>query len=200
MLAEINVKLNFDTRVIESVEFAPPANGTEGLAVSMKELIEAISSGSEGGVAGIDANVRPSQYLAALDEDSSALYYNISREANYEINETKTQIEQAKGQIEELSVSVIISSEEAEDYSQDVVSLIATAIGVDQQRITVAMLPFVPVQESQEFTQAMLMQQEIMTNIQGVETLRLVIIAAASLIVLIFLFAIIRMFKKSVMR
>lgn len=196
VLAEINVKLNFDTKIIESVEFEPPADGTEGLVVSMKELVEAITNDSSGDVAGIDANGSASQYLAALGGDNNAVYYNVSREANYEINETKMQIEEAKGKIEELSVSVIINSEEADDYSEEVKGLIATAIGVDQTLITVAMLPFLPKEQSDELQNAMQAQQEMLQSVQSAETMRLVIMLAAGLAVLIFLFAIIRMFKK----
>ena len=197
VLAEINVKLNFDSEIIESVEFEPPADGDEGLVVSMKELIETIINDTDAGVAGIDANASASEYLAELDGDNNAVYYNISREANMEINETKTLIERAKGQIEELSVAVIINSDEADDYAEEVVGLIATAIGVDESLVTVAMLPFLPVEEPEEVQNAMALQQEMLSSMQSAETMRLIIIIVAALIVLIFLFAIIRMFVNS---
>ena len=197
VLAEINVKLNFDSKIVESVEFEPPADGDEGLVVSIKELVEAIINDVDGGVAGIDANASASEYLGLLDGDNNAVYYNISREANMEINETKTLIEQAKGQIEELSVAVIINSEEADDYTEEVVGLIATAIGVDRSLITVAMLPFLPAEEADEIQNAMVLQQEMLSSIQSAETMRLVIILVAALIVLFFLFAIIKMFVKA---
>lgn len=197
VMAEINVKLNFDTKVIESIEFEPPANGTEGLAVSMKELVETIINDAEGDVAGIDANGAASEYLAALEGNDNAVYYNISREANLEINETKTLIEQAKGQIEELSVSVIINSEQADDYTNEVINLIATAIGVDKSLITVAMLPFITVESTDEINDSFLQQREILQKVQDAETFRLVIIVAASIVVLIILSAAIKMIVNS---
>lgn len=197
VMAEINVKLNFDTKVIESIEFEPPANGTEGLVVSMKELVEAIINDADGNVTGIDANGAASEYLAALEGNNNAVYYNISREANLEINETKTLIEEAKGKIEELSVSVIINSEDADDYTNEVINLIATAIGVDKSLITVAMLPFIPVEEPDEIKNTMLLQQEILQRVQDAETLRLVIIVAAAIIILMILSAAIKMLVNS---
>lgn len=197
VLAEVNVKLNFDNKVTESVQFEPPAEGTEGLVVSMKELIEAIGSDSEGSVAGIDANGSASEYLAALEGDGSSAYYNISREANYELNQTKTQIEEAKGKIEDLSVSVVLNSNSAEDYTTEVVALVATAIGVPEDRVTVQMLPFQEAAQSEEVANALQLQQEMLSSVQNASTMRLVIMAVTGLVVLIILFMIIRMFRKN---
>ncbi len=197
VMAEINVKLNFDTKVIESIEFEPPSNGTEGLVVSMKELVEAIINETEGDVAGIDANGTASEYLAKIEDNDNAVYYNVSREANLEINETKTLIEQAKGTIEELSVSVIINSENADDYTEEVINLIATAIGVDKSLVTVAMLPFISAEEPDGINNSFQQQQEILQSVQDAETLRLVIIVASAVIVLIILAAVIKMFVNS---
>jgi len=193
--AEVNVKLNFDSKVTESVEFEPPADGTEGLVVSMSELVEEITNDANGSVAGIDANGTASQYLDVLDGDDNSAYYQASREANYEINQTKTQIDQAKGQIEDLSVSVVLNSEQVDDYTDEVKDLVATAIGVNSERITVAMLPFIPVDDS-VVQDAFDAQSAMLASMQSAETTRLMIILATVLVVLIFLFMIFRMFRK----
>ncbi len=194
--AEVNVKLNFDSKVTESVEFEPPADGTEGLVVSMSELIEEIASDTSGSVAGIDANGTASQYLDTLEDnkDNSA-YYQASREANYELNQTKTQIDQAKGQIADLSVSVILNSDEVDDYSDEVKQLVATAIGVTEDRITVIPLPFLEMDNS-EVQDAFDAQSQLLSSIQSAETTRLLIILATVLVVLIFIFMIFRLFRK----
>ncbi len=197
VLAEVNVKLNFDNKVTESVEFEPPASGTEGLMVSVKELVEAIKTdGGTGNVAGIDANGTASEYLAALESDPNSSYYQVSQEANYELNQTKTQIEEAKGKIEDLSVSVVLNSNGAEDYTEEVKQLVATAIGVQEDRVTVQMLPFQEAVDASDVSSAMELQQEIMNNAQNAATTRLMIIVATVLVVLIILFMIIRMFRK----
>ncbi len=202
VLAEVNVKLNFDDKKTESVAFAPPTEeGADGLIVSMKEQIERIGSEAEGSEAagsmpGLDSNGSTSEYLAELEGDESS-YYNIAREANYELNQTKTQIEEAKGKIEDLSVSVVINSNDAEDYTSEVAALVATAIGVSEDRITVQMLPFLEASENEEMQSAMELQQEMLSSAQSAATMRLVIVAVTGLVVLLILFMIIRMFRRS---
>lgn len=192
ILTEVNVILNFDTKKTESVEFAPPAGGTEGIAVSIKKLNETIKNAGDGGVPGVDNNGGGTSYPALDDED--AVYQKISEEANYEINQTKTQIEDAKGQIEDLSVSVILNSaENYEDYRENVRNLVATAIGVNADRITVERLPFKAIEGST--TDNSDTQQAMISSVQQAETTRLLIILGAGLIVLLFLFLIIRMFR-----
>jgi flagellar M-ring protein FliF len=198
VLAQVNVKLNFDDKTTETVKFEPPVDGEEGLAVSMKELVEAIGSDQNGSVAGVDANGSASEYLSALASDDGAKYYNISREANYELNQTKEQIKGAKGKIEDLSVSVVLNEGSgAGDYSDQVKQLVATAIGVNEERITVQAMPFQEAAEDNEVTNAMAAQEEIMKNAQSASTLRLVIIAVTALVILIILFMIARMFRKN---
>lgn len=193
--AEVNVTLDFDSKLTESVEFAPPADGEEGLVVSMSELVEKITNDETGSVAGLDANGTASQYMDTLDNDDNSAYYQASREANYEINQTKTQIEQAKGQVKDLSVSVILNSDQVDDYSDEVRQLVATAIGVEAERITVAMLPFVPVDDT-AIQDAFDAQSELLSSMQSAETTRLMIILGTVLVVLVFVFMIFRMFKK----
>jgi len=193
VLAEVNVKLNFDTKITESVEFSPPADGTEGLVISMKELTETIKNNDAANVAGIDANGGASQYVST--DDTDATYQNISKEANYEINETKMQIEDAKGQIDDLSVSIVLNSaDNLADYTDSVIQLVANAIGVDVDKITVQMLPFIEIEESTDAQDAFVVQQQLVNDVSNASTLRLVIITVAALIVMIFLFIIIRMF------
>ena len=199
VLAQVNVKLNFDDTTTETVEFEPPADGSEGLAVSMKELVEAIGSDQDGAVAGVDANGSASEYLSALESDDGATYYNISREANYELNQTKKQIKEAKGKIEDLSVSVALNeNSDAASYAEQAKLLVAGAIGVDEDRITVQTLPFqeAAAASGSEVTDAMQTQQEMLKSVQSASTLRLVIIAVTVLVVLIILFMIVRMFRK----
>ncbi len=194
VLTQVSVKLNFDKTVSESIEYSIPEGRTEGLVVSMKELVEAITNDSEGAAAGIDSNGNSSEYLASLDENEDAVYYNISREVNYEINQTTTQIEQAKGEIEYLSVSVILNSRNTDDYIDEVKQLIATAVGADTDSITVEMLPFadLDVNTANEMTSSLTVQQQMLSSVQSQETTRLIILVIGALIVVIFIFAIIK--------
>ena len=201
VLAEVSVLLNFDTRQTQSVEYAAPEGSTEGLVVSMRELVEAITNNpdGDGNPAGIDANGNASQYLETI-EQSDAMYYNVSREVNYEINQTTTEIQEAQGQIEDLSVSVILNSSNISDYVDEVKNLVATATGAATDKITVEMLPFIGSEAAQEADaaaaeQAQQYQEQLMSSQQSAQTLRIVIIAIAALIIMLFLFAIVKMFR-----
>lgn len=201
VLAEVSVILNFDNKQTQSVEYSAPTSSPEGLVVSMQELVEAITNDADGGgtPAGLDANGSASQYLERIGE-SNAVYYNVSREVNYEINQTTTEIQEAQGQIEDLSVSVILNSSNISDYVDEVKNLVATATGAATDKITVEMLPFIGSEAAQEADaaaaeQAQQYQEQLMNSQQSAQTLRIVIIAIAALIIMLFLFAIVKMFR-----
>ncbi|MEL7608602.1 MAG: flagellar basal-body MS-ring/collar protein FliF [Bacillota bacterium] len=200
VLAQVNVVLNFDRQTSESVVFKPPVEGSnEGLAVSMQELAETVQGDASGGSAGVDANGGTTTYPTVTGEDSP--YSKISKETNYELNETRTQIENAQGKIQDLSVSVIIdSSTTTEDYTERVKNLVATAIGVSDERITVDMLPFKQMDQEQPgdtATDAFTAQQQTFSEMQKASIIRLGIIIGAAVIVLILaLIAILTLRKK----
>ena len=197
VLAEINVVLDFDKQTSESQVFTPPVEGSnEGIAVSMQQLAETVKNGTAGGVSGVSGNTGTPQYPATVSADPNSVYNKITQEANYEINETKTQIEKAKGQIKDLSVSVILdSSDNTDDYTDQVKSLVANAIGVSADKITVEMLAFKKL-ENTEVADAMTQQKELLSSAQNAETLRLIIMAAAALIVMLILLAIVKTMRK----
>lgn len=197
VLAEVYVSLNFDQVVKEMVEFKPPENGSEGIVVSMKEIVEVIKNDETGNTAsGVDANGGASSYMSANDLED-AVYYNTTKEANYEISQTKTMIENARGQIEDLSVSIIINSAETwNDYTENVIDLVANAVGVDSEMITVEMLPFKNMEQTASQVDPLVYQQQMLNDVQDASMLRLVVIIGGALIVLILLFSIIGMFRK----
>lgn len=193
VIAEVNVILNFDKQVTESKVFTPPVEGAgnQGILISMKELSETIKNNE------VPAQTNGSgtpQYPAVDEED--ALYEKVSKEANMEINETKTLIENAKGQIKDLSVSVILdSSDSQEDFTDNVRVLVANAIGVSNDKITVEMLPFRKMDNSQ-VTDLFTNQNQIINNIKKAETTKYIIIAVAAFIVMLLLLAIVRSFTR----
>lgn len=197
VLAEVSVELNFDTKVTETIVFEPPVDGSEeGIVVSMSELTETVKGDGTGGVAGVDSNGGASTYPALEDED--ATYLKISKEVNYEINQTKTQIEDAKGQIEALSVAVILNSvENLDDYTDNVKELVSSAIGVGAEHITVEMLPFKTADnENLDAQTAFAAQQELLSIMQGAQTTRLIILIIGGIAILVILLMIIRMLRK----
>lgn len=189
--AAASVTLNFDDEVVESVEFSPPIEGeTDGIIVSMSELYENSRTVTDAeGTVGTDSNgVGTVEYpYGTLGEDE--LYSKVLKEANYEINQTTTQIQRAKGTIRDLSIAILIDSEAiAEDYTENVRSLVSKAIGVSEAYISVERLPF-QLTDS-EFDAQLAEQNAYIKSVQFKETLNVVLKYAVilALILLAFIF------------
>ncbi len=93
----VNVVLDFDKQTVNSVKFETPVEGAEnGLAVSMEELYKkTLGDGAAEGTGGTDSNgVAAPEYL--YTEEALRDYSTISRTVNYELNETRTQIEKQR--------------------------------------------------------------------------------------------------------
>ncbi|NLO48651.1 MAG: flagellar M-ring protein FliF [Clostridiales bacterium] len=193
----VNVTLNFDNEIVESIEFSPPIEDeTEGIVISMSELYENSRTGTEGaGIAGTDSNaVGTAEYpYGALGENE--LYSKVLKEANYEINKTTTQIQKAKGTIKDLSIAILIDSETIDaDYTDSVRNLVAKAIGVSNDYITVERLPFM--RTNNELEEQLQEQSDYIKSIQFKETLAIVlkyaVIFVLILLAFIFVMSVIR--------
>lgn len=142
----VNVKLNFDSQTKDSVEFSPPVDGQKnGLIVSSQEVYDAINGTTTAkGQTGSDSNgVSAPEYQSGSNATTEKGSYDNTY--NYELNRVETKIEKAKGNVEDLSVSVLINSEvkNVSDNLKTIEGLVANSIGVDKDYITVGMLPFV---------------------------------------------------------
>ena len=196
VLAQVNVTLDFDKQTTETVAFSPPIEGsTEGLAVSMQELAETVKGDSAASAAGIDANgANATTSYPELTDTGDSVYNKVSRETNLELNETRTNIENAQGSIRDLSVAVIIDSSDMEDdYRENVRSLVANAIGVESDRISVEMLPFLKLEnnsaENQDVVNAFSDQKDMMDIASRASTTRLLILVGAAVLSLVILIA-----------
>ncbi len=201
VLSEVNVILDFDTQTKESVVFNPPVEGSdEGLAVSIKELAETVrGEAAADEVAGIEANGGGTTTYPSVEADEDSVFSSVSKEANYELNETKTRIEAASGYIRDLSVSVILdSSVIEEDYTENVRNLVATAIGVDISRVTVERLPFLPLNTSDsDVSAAFALQKEMLDAANQASLIKSLITAGTIIVVFLLLLAAIRTLRRS---
>ncbi len=152
VMTEVNVKLNFDDAVVESVRFEPMEGSTNGIIASIDQIREVANEAAEaGGEAGTGDNGADVPVYPVVDT-GNAIYEKNSETINYEINTIKETLSRAKGYIEDLSVSVILDSREMEvgdDYTQSVVNLVSAAVGVDPQYIAVETLPFNGIEETE---------------------------------------------------
>lgn len=139
VVATVNVKLNFDKRLRESVTFEPVTD-EEGIIASREVLREKVRNVVPEEAAGEPSNTP--QY-PELESGESGSYDKSHEIINYEINEIKETIEEQQGKVEDLSISVIIDNEALDQQLlQQIKELLATAIGTDLERITVHSMKF----------------------------------------------------------
>jgi len=140
VLAQVGVTLNFDESVIDTIKFEPMENATTGI-ISTIDTIRQVTKNGATGKATTDTG-KAETY--PVTETADAVYENNTEKITYEINTIKEHLVKAKGNISKLSVSVIIdnTSTNGTDYSENVKKLVATAVGVSPEYITVELLPF----------------------------------------------------------
>ena len=136
-----SVKSDFDSEMPKIVEFSPPIEGNEeGLIRSMEEVEEHISGGGEGGVPGTDSNIPDYQ----MEEDENSRYDKASRVINNELNEINKEIRKAPGQIDTITVAVLINKdvlvdgEMTQDKKNEIRNLIIAATGLDTKEVEVS--------------------------------------------------------------
>ena len=135
-----SVKINMDSEKTTILEFAPPIEGNEeGLIRSIEEIEEHMIGGTAGGVPGVDPNTEDYQML----DDTSSRYDRVSRIINNELNEINKEINRAPGQVESVTVAVLINSdalidgEMTPDKEKEFIDLIYAATGLDTKNVQV---------------------------------------------------------------
>jgi len=139
VVSKVNVNLNFDKQVTESVRFEPVVDDS-GIIISREALRERMTDAQAGGVVGETPNVTQYPVVADAGEGTFDKRHEI---VNYEVNEIKERIERQQGQIEDLSISVIIDNETVDEETiGSVKELVAAAVGTDINRIAVHAMQF----------------------------------------------------------
>lgn len=136
-----SVKINMDSERTTIVEFAPPIEGNEeGLIRSLEEVEEHMVGGIGGGPPGVDGN-DPEDYT--MLEDGTSRYDKVSRIINNELNEINQEIRKAPGQVESITVAVLINTdaladgEMTPDKEEEIGNLIFAATGLDTKQVEV---------------------------------------------------------------
>jgi len=195
------VKLNFDRVVTEQVEFEPPIPGeTEGILRSSEEIYENSRRWRDAeGIPGTDSNnMGTVEYpFGTLGEDDEYRRAVLSR--NYEINETRRLIEHEQGVVEEVMIAVLINSEAEDveqDFSEEITDLVAKAIGVAPNNISVQQVPFVPDRELEEMVSRMEEEAAARRNRELLETILMyVVIVLLGVMVMMLVRTVIRAVK-----
>jgi len=146
--AEVNVVLNFDTKTTDSVKFEPVV-GEEGIVESIQKVSEKIvnGTGTTDGEPGTTTNTGGTTTYPVVNAENGS-YEKNAETINYEINELKTHLEEAQGKIQYLSVSVVIDNTGMkEDFTDAVTDMVAKAVGVSSDFVSVQFMPMVSAQE-----------------------------------------------------
>lgn len=143
-----NVKVNFDSEIMNVVEFSPPIEGSEeGLIRSMEEVEEHVVNMPEGGIPGTETNSEEITDYGQL-ENSNSRYDKASKIINNELNEINKQIKKAPGQIESITVAILINQKVLEDgelteeKEKEISELIYAATGLDTKQVKVISADF----------------------------------------------------------
>lgn len=142
-----SVKLNFDKNVTQSETFGPPVEGeTEGMKRSEQNTTEIVENKNPAlGTPGIDANDAQNQVTdyITVDEDNKSNYRRDESTVNYELNKIVNEVEKAKGQIDQISVSVILNKDSlqggelTDEKKQQIADLVSAASGLDTKSVEV---------------------------------------------------------------
>ncbi len=140
---QVNARLNFDRHEVESTTYSPVV-GDEGIIRSQEESGEDYQgSGGVSGLPGTSGNIP--QYQAQNTDSGTNTYQKQNTVTNYEINEKIERHQYSPGQVERLSVAVLINGDVEQDIVDTIKESVETAIGYSQQRgdrVTVASLAF----------------------------------------------------------
>ncbi len=157
-----NVKINFNSEVRNEVIFSPPVEDiNEGLVRSMEKIEESTIDGVSGGVAGVESNTNDTTDYSNVDQDNSK-YSKSSKVINYELNEINRQIKKVPGEIQSLTVAILINedilSEDGltDEKRKEIEELVFAATGLETEKVKVSSLKFnssIPNEVNNQFNQ-----------------------------------------------
>lgn len=141
---QVNATLNWDERSVDSEIFSP--NGTQPQVRSQQERVQTVEGTSTGaiGVPGVDSNVQTFQEGTPGQNQQRSELREVT--TNYEISRQVERVVQAPGQLERLSVAVVLNGAVVDPtVAQQVRDLVAAAAGIVPERgdaVTVTVVPF----------------------------------------------------------
>jgi len=138
-----NVNMNFDSEITNIVEFTPPIEDqTEGLIRSMEKIEEHTVGGISEDPVGTESNVEDTTDYVT-DDNASSKYDKASEVINYELNEINRQIKKSPGEVESVTVAVLINENAIDgeltgERQKEIEELIYAATGINTQEVVVS--------------------------------------------------------------
>ncbi len=141
---QVHATFNWNQRSVDSEIFSP--DGTQPQVRSQQERVQTVEGTTTGaiGVPGVDSNVQTfPEGTGGQNQQRSELRESTT---NYEISRQVERVVQAPGQLERLSVAVVLNGSAVDPtVAQQVRDLVATAAGIVPERgdaVTVSVVPF----------------------------------------------------------
>jgi flagellar M-ring protein FliF len=141
----VSAVMNWDQRTVENQTFSP--EGLEPQVRSQQETLRTTTSSTEGagGVPGTDSNI-PTDQEPVEGEGEGLLETFSDTVTNYELSSSVESIVEAPGDVERLSVAVILNQERVDpEVVLQIEDLVRSAVGLEDGRgdqMTVAAVPF----------------------------------------------------------
>jgi len=135
--------INFDKKMSETLQYIPEEDTKTGIPSESQSEREVTGPGkSAGGVVGAESNAEVPTYPGVTIEGDN-IYYKDTNAINYLVSQLKEQIEHNPGNIENLTVAVVINkSKMTEEEITNVKDLVAFSAGVDTSKVALHNMAF----------------------------------------------------------
>lgn len=192
----VNLNLNFDKETENSVDFSPPVEGeSQGLLISSQEIYDGVggNGSAASGQAGTDSNgVSASEYVSGDQNKKDS--ESFTKTYNYQLSQIQSQIEKAQGTVKDLSVAVLVNGdvEGINGYQDKIKSLVANAIGVEPDYISVEVIPFQESPMNGSFEDYLTQNQKAMDQMTRNSMIKAGILAAAAILIALMIISYLR--------
>lgn len=135
--------INFDKKISEILQYLPDEETKNGTPSNSHNEREITGPGETvGGVAGTETNAEISTYPSVTVEGED-IYFKDTNTINYLVSQLKEQIEHNTGDIENLTVAVVINkSSMSEEESNKLKDLVAFSAGIDNTKVALHNMQF----------------------------------------------------------
>ena len=157
VVVRANVRLNFDKKTEDRIEYTPvQGNDNKGIVRSVQELKEKATGTQSGSPTGTASNTPPGGGALSTQSNNTSSYDKTETTINYEINQIKTTLVEAQGKIESISVAVVVNKPLNASMQQQIADLVANAAGGNNVKVSVQGIPF-----NQDLLKAMQAQKKV---------------------------------------
>ncbi len=138
-----NCKINFDKKISEMLQYIPDNETKKGVPSDSKNEREVTGPGQTvGGVTGTETNSEVPTY-PGITIQGDDIYFKDTNAINYLVSQLKEQIEHNPGNIDSLTVAVVINkSKMSEEEDRKVRDLVAFSLGIEPTKVALHNMEF----------------------------------------------------------